>query len=233
VTDPLAPDPRRARLRIAAGAAVLLVLVALGAAVVAALLGPAGVTAIVDPTPSPTSSGATAGAGGAAGGGSGSSGGADPAGAAEAGDGAAIYIHVVGRVQAPGLYRLAPGARVVDAIAAAGGLTPEADAAAVNLARPVSDGEQLVVTAVGEAPPASAAGGGTGASGVAAPGAKVNLNTADQTALETLPRVGPALAQRIMAWREQNGRFSSIEDLRAVSGIGDRTFEQLAPLVTV
>ncbi|GAA3646476.1 hypothetical protein GCM10022202_02190 [Microbacterium marinilacus] len=138
-----------------------------------------------------------------------------------------VYVHVDGSVRAPGLYVLPAGARVVDAIAAAGGLTDDAAGAAVNLARVVSDGEQLVVPAEGEAPPPVTVEGGSGAE------ATVDINAADAAALEELPRIGPALAARIIEWREANGRFESVEDLLAVSGIGDKMLEALRPLVRV
>ncbi|MDD7962817.1 ComEA family DNA-binding protein [Microbacterium thalli] len=145
---------------------------------------------------------------------------------------ASVYVHVHGAVANPGLYRLDVDARVVDAVAAAGGLTDGADPAGVNLARTVTDGEQLYVPAAGEAPPPtspdeSSSGGGAGGNG------PVNLNTADAAALNTLPRVGPALAERIIAWREENGRFTSVEDLLAVSGIGEKMLEALRDQVTV
>jgi competence protein ComEA len=134
----------------------------------------------------------------------------------------AIYVHVLGAVLTPGLYELREGDRIVDAIAVAGGFAEGADETQLNLARQVADGEQVVVPLLGEA---------------AAPGeqqaGKVNLNSATQGQLETLPRVGPALAQRILAWREANGRFSAIEDLLSVTGIGDKTFEGLRDLVSV
>lgn len=148
---------------------------------------------------------------------------------AEAGQ---LFVHVHGAVNEPGLYVLVAGARVVDAISAAGGLADDADAAAVNLARPLADGEQLGVPAVGEEPQPPAPSTGTGA-GPSAEGPLVSLNSADQTALETLPRIGPALAQRILAWREENGPFTAVEDLLAVPGIGDKMLEALRPLVTL
>ena len=142
-----------------------------------------------------------------------------------------VYVHVFGAVQRPGLYRLDEGARVVDVIAAAGGLTPEADETAVNLARRVADGEQLRLPAIGEVPPlASGAAGGAGA--VASDG-RVNLNTADIAALDTLPRVGPAIAERIIRWRETNGAFTSVDDLLAVPGIGEKMLASIRDLVTV
>lgn len=142
-----------------------------------------------------------------------------------------LFVHVLGAVARPGLYQLHPGARVVDAVGAAGGLTADAEPAGVNLARPVADGEQLVVPRIGEAPPAPPGAPAAGAQ--PARGGKVNLNTASQQELETLPRVGPALAQRILAWRGQNGRFATVDDLKNVTGIGQKTFEQLRDLVAV
>ncbi len=142
---------------------------------------------------------------------------------------ALVYVHVSGAVAEPGLYVLGDGARVVDAVAAAGGFAPEADGAAVNLARPVSDGEQLHVPAVGAAP----AEAGSAGPAAGADGGRVDLNTADVAALDTLPRVGPAIAQRIVDWREENGRFTAVEDLLAVPGIGDKMLEALRELVTV
>lgn len=136
-----------------------------------------------------------------------------------------IFVHVLGAVAEPGLYQLREGDRVVDAVASAGGYAEGADEAQLNLARVLADGEQLYVPLVGELPALDAAG--------AAVGGKVNLNTADLAALETLPRVGPALAQRIIDWREANGRFAAVEDLMSVTGIGDKTFEGLRDLVVV
>ncbi|WP_223690406.1 ComEA family DNA-binding protein [Leifsonia poae] len=144
--------------------------------------------------------------------------------------GAEVLVHVLGAVKRPGLVSLSAGARVMDAVAAAGGLTDDADVSRVNLARPLADGEQLVVPRVGEAvvtPPAAGADGG------APTWASVNLNTADQTQLETLPRIGPALAQRILDWRTANGRFTSAADLLKVSGIGQKLFDGLKDRVTV
>jgi competence protein ComEA len=146
---------------------------------------------------------------------------------------APLLVHVLGAVVAPGLVELAPGARVVDAVAAAGGFTPDADPAAVNLARPVVDGEQLVVLAIGQAPPAGSSTGPAGSAGGAGGDGKVHLNTADVAALDTLPRIGPALAQRIIDWREANGPFTSVDQLLEVAGIGDAVFSGLADRVAL
>ncbi|RFA15693.1 hypothetical protein B7R22_05975 [Subtercola boreus] len=155
---------------------------------------------------------------------------------------APILVHVLGAVAHPGLFELHPGDRVIDAVSAAGGFTATADQGQQNLARVLADGEQLVVPEQGACSPPRPAGGGgavtgpgTGAAAGAggAPVALVNVNTADQATLETLPHVGPAMAQRIIAWRTENGRFTQVDDLKNVSGIGDKTFEVLAPLVTV
>jgi competence protein ComEA len=147
----------------------------------------------------------------------------------------AVYVHVSGAVRKPGLYVLPAAARLVDAVAAAGGFAKDAARDGVNLARPVADGEQVIVPRKGEAPPATAGGAASGpAVGAgAAPAGKVNLNTADAAALDSLPRVGPAIAQRIIDWRTQNGRFTSVEDLLAVPGIGEKMLASLRDLVTV
>lgn len=137
-----------------------------------------------------------------------------PSGTAATEAGGEVYVHVLGAVQRPGLYVLDADARVVDAVAAAGGTTETADLAGINLARRAEDGEQVVVPAAG--------GAGDGAAVQAPADDRVDLNTADQAALESLPRIGPALAERIIAWREENGRFQSVDDLLAVPGIGEK-----------
>ena len=137
-----------------------------------------------------------------------------------------LVVHVTGAVGTPGVVTLHEGARVLDAIAAAGGLAADADPAGINLARAIADGEQLHVPKPGEAPSAAAVGGTAGAQ--AGP---INLNTADSTALETLPRVGPTLAQRIIDWRSEHGPFRAVDELRDVTGIGEKIFADIAPLV--
>lgn len=142
---------------------------------------------------------------------------------------ASIVVSVVGRVNRPGLIRLPHGARVADAIEAAGGVLPGTDLGYLNLARKVVDGELI---AIGVSPPPAPPGGGTGA-GPGAPGGLVNLNTATVAELDTLPGVGPVLAQRIIDHRNRAGGFKSVEELRKVDGVGDARFEQLKDLVTV
>jgi competence protein ComEA len=139
---------------------------------------------------------------------------------------AQLVVHVVGDVRRPGLVRLPPGSRVADAIAAAGGLVKGGSAGGLNLARPLVDGEQVLVSR--DTPAGTTGGGGTAAS--AGP---LDLNAATETDLDGLPGVGPVLAGRIVAWRQEHGRFASVDQLREVSGIGERTFARLAPLVRV
>jgi competence protein ComEA len=147
-----------------------------------------------------------------------------PTASVAAGAGGAIYVHILGAVARPGLYELRDGDRAVDAVAAAGGFLDTADQAQLNLARFVIDGEQIIVPVVGQTP---AVPPGTTAGGL------VNINTADAATLDTLPRVGPAMAARIIDWRESSGPFTAIEDLMNVTGIGDKTFDGLKDLVTI
>ena len=163
-----------------------------------------------------------------------------------------LFVHVVGAVKRAGVVELPTGARVRDAIEAAGGASDEAVLAGVNLARVVVDGEQLLVpdTAALEAAADVTGGpggaqpgvGGTDITGAATAGGAstaqgtpqvVNINTADAALLETLPRVGPALAGRIIDWREQNGGFASVDQLLEVTGIGVKTLEGFRDRVTV
>lgn len=197
---------RPARVRLGIGAVVVLLLAGLSVAVVVSLLGSAGTTTslAVPPTASPT-------------------------GQAEA-SGAVVYVHILGAVASPGVYQLRDGDRVLDAVASAGGFTATADQRGVNLARFVVDGEQILVPEIGatDADGATQPGGGV----EAVPG-KLNLNTATSDELEELPRLGPEMASRILAWRDENGPFTAVEDLMNVTGIGEKTFDALKDLVTV
>ena len=142
-----------------------------------------------------------------------------------------VYVHVVGEVKRPGLYVVSNDARLVDAIALAGGFTPKAEQSSVNLARALTDGEQIFV--LSRAAAGSTAGSGAGSIGSAGAQAKISLNRASQSELESLPRVGPALAARIMDWRTANGGFKTIEDLLKVSGFGDKMFAAVKGQVTL
>jgi competence protein ComEA len=137
-----------------------------------------------------------------------------------------IVVDVVGAVRRPGLYRLTEGARVADALARAGGATRRAQLDLVNLAAPISDGEQIVVPRRGAAAPG---GGGSGAAGV--PAGPVHLNTATLEQLDALPGVGPVTAQKILDYRQEHGAFGSVDELDAIPGIGPARLEQLRDLV--
>lgn len=139
-----------------------------------------------------------------------------------------LVVAVAGKVRRPGLVRVPAGARVADAVQAAGGALPGVDVALFNPARKVADGELILIGVT--APPGVAPVGGE--AGVV-PGGKVNLNTATLAQLDTLPGVGPVLAQRILDHREEHGGFRSVSDLRQVGGVGDTRYEQLKDLVTV
>ncbi len=151
-----------------------------------------------------------------------------------------IVVSVTGLVEKPGIVTLPAGARVAEAIAAAGGAAEGADLTGLNLAARLADGDSVVVgnsATAGDsqsglsggtvAQSAAAAGSGTPSGGL------VNLNTADEAALDTLPGVGPVMAKNILAWRETNGKFTTVEQLQEITGIGPSRYAQLSPLVTV
>lgn len=179
------------RFRLGAGAAVLIIMVSLAASVVVTMFGTD--TAHSSRLPTPSASAAPK----------------------------RIYVHVLGEVSSPDLYELDSGSRVADAISAAGGLTDDADPAAVNLARVLNDGEQIDVPAVGDEKEETPDGD------------KVSINQASADDLEALPQIGPSLAQRIIAWRDENGPFQTIDDLKNVSGIGDKTLAMFRDLISL
>lgn len=252
-TDPLDPVIRPRRLALAPRAAMvfgaLLLVLGLGLALRAVLTAPDGASGAASPTATglpaaavdpaatgPPGSAATGPADPAATG----PGAADPAGAPAG----RIVVHVVGAVVSPGVVVLDDGARVADAIAAAGGAASDADTEQLNLARVLGDGEQVRVPHAGEqlvapdpgpSPPGGASGGGAaGASGGSTPGGGVvNINTASAAELEALPGIGPALAARIVEYRDGHGPFASVDDLTDVPGIGPAKLEALRSQATV
>lgn len=143
-----------------------------------------------------------------------------------------LVVAVAGKVRRPGLVRVPAGARVADAVQAAGGALPGVDVALLNPARKVADGE-LILVGVAALPGQPGAAAPPAAGDPAVPGGRVNLNTATLAQLDGLPGVGPVLAQRILTHRDQHGGFRSVGDLRQVDGIGDARYEQLKDLVTV
>ncbi len=147
--------------------------------------------------------------------------------ASPSGSAAPVVVAVSGRVQHPGLVRLPAGARVADAIDAAGGALPDTDLSSVNLARKVADGELIAIGV--PAPPGAAAPAASGGAG----GGPLNLNTATEAQFEALPGIGPVLAQHIVDYRTKHGQFRSVDELKQVDGLGAARFAQLKPLVTV
>ncbi|MER6985359.1 ComEA family DNA-binding protein [Micrococcus luteus] len=158
-----------------------------------------------------------------------------------------LRVHVVGEVARPGVVSLAPGSRVADAVRAAGGPTRHARAERINLAAPLDDGQQVLVPSVhtpqdaldrvagaaqAQPTPTTGRAGAGDEPGGAGPGGTVDLNTADAAALQTLPGVGPAMAEKIIAHRESVGPFTGLQDLDAVSGIGPATLDRLRDLVS-
>ena len=141
-----------------------------------------------------------------------------------------LLVDVAGWVRHPGVYEFEEGARVIDAIDAAGGARPGSMLESLNLAAPLTDGSQILVPKEGDdgsAPVAGTSGAGAG------PGGPINVNTASATELEALPGVGEVIAQAIVDYRTENGPFASVDQLLDVSGIGDVTLENIRELVTV
>ena len=145
---------------------------------------------------------------------------------------ALLVVDVAGEVQRPGVYRVPAGSRADAAVQQAGGVTSHAERAAVNLAMPLHDGQQIVVPRHGSAPVAAAAAGAPAGTGsAAAPAQPVSLSTATVEQLDTLDGIGPTLAARIVQYRDAHGGFRSVDELRQVSGIGDKRFAALRKAV--
>ena len=176
--------------------------------------GPAGPAASASPGAAPAADPLTGRAGSVSG--------------AASGPSARVVVDVTGKVRRPGIVVLRQGSRVVDALRAAGGARPGVDLAGLNLARVLADGEQVVVGgSAGVVSTEPASGSGPPVTGL------VDLNTADQSALESLPEVGPVTAQAIITWRTQHGGYTSVDQLLDVDGIGDATLAKLTPYVTI
>lgn len=137
-----------------------------------------------------------------------------------------VRVYVSGAVRQPDVYNLLPGSIVKDALLAAGGASEDADLDTINLASPVADGQHVYIPHLGEDPPVRLPSSLPLVSG------KVNINLADVSELESLPGIGPSLAQRIVEYRQTHGRFDQIQDIMEVSGIGPATFEDLRDLIT-
>lgn len=156
-----------------------------------------------------------------------------------------IVVHITGEVKKEGVIYLKKGARIVDAIKEAGGETKEADLSQVNLAYELQDGQkiyipnknekvsQYIISTNGETIDSNGANTGNESTSTSKEGAKVNINTATQNELDGLPGIGPALAQRIIDFREENGNFKSIEDIQNVKGIGDSKFDEIRDKIVV
>ncbi|MBS5335687.1 MAG: helix-hairpin-helix domain-containing protein [Anaerovoracaceae bacterium] len=145
----------------------------------------------------------------------------------EAGEAADIYVDISGCVKNPGVYKVEPGTRIFQVIERAGGLTDGADTESVNRAEEVADGQKIVIRHMEASSEEESIINSDKSSG------KVNINTADMSELQSVPGIGPATAQKIIEYREHNGKFKSVEDILNVSGIGDKTLENMRPYITV
>jgi competence protein ComEA len=144
-----------------------------------------------------------------------------------------IYVHVGGAVNRPGLYQVPDGARVYDAVRAAGGASEDADLDALNLAAKVKDGDKVLVPRKATPAELAAGAGPPGEASAGTGGSLVNLNSATEAQLDTLPGVGPSTAAKIVAYRSEHGGFRTVDELMEVPGIGPAKFAELKDLVTV
>ena len=155
----------------------------------------------------------------------------------EASQPAELYIDISGEVRKPGVYKVASGTRLFEVIEKAGGLTEDADINSFNQAEAISDGQKVIIPSKGESDGSSAsvssASPSAGSVSGSASAGLVNINTADSTGLQELPGVGPATAEKIIKYREENGRFTSKEDLMNVSGIGEKTYAKMEKSITL
>ncbi len=147
-----------------------------------------------------------------------------------------IYVDIGGCVKNPGVYKLTEGTRLFQLISQAGGLTDDADTDSINQAEEVYDGQKIMIYSVNDnsnSENGSYGSSGNGQNSSQFSAGKININRADASALQEIPGVGPATAQKIIEYRENSGRFNSIEDIKNVSGIGDKTFENMKEYITV
>lgn len=146
-----------------------------------------------------------------------------------------ISVYITGAVERPGVYQVPRDSRLVEVIAAAGGLLEGAEIDKLNLAEKLKDGQQIDIPGSVEVPTPQLVIGGGGLLVTPTPpvGGLVNINTADAALLETVPGIGPTIASRIIAYREENGPFERVDDLQKVAGIGPATLEQIRPYITV
>ncbi|WP_159610116.1 ComEA family DNA-binding protein [Glutamicibacter sp. JC586] len=210
-----APRPGRLRFAISRVAVLALVIVVLGWIAISILLAPPPKTneletvpLAADPTSSSSASAAAPG----------------PSAPSEATVAPQVTVHVVGAVKKPGVYQLPEGSRITDAVQAAGGATTKAQPQLVNLAAKLVDGQQIILPGTGDSSSAQQMP-------VPSAEAKISINSADAQALQELPGIGPALADRIIEFRTKNGPFKTVEELDAVSGIGPAMLEKLGDLV--
>ena len=141
-----------------------------------------------------------------------------------------VFIDIGGCVKEPGVYEVPAESRVFEVIEKAGGLSKDADVSSVNQAETVSDGQKIVIPDKSEVKEQEQAGSSSAFQ--TDPQGRININNADKTALEEIPGVGPVTAEKIIAYREQNGRFGKSEDIKNVSGIGDKTYEKMKEHIT-